>query len=141
MAKSTGGTVLGSAGQGGVSFDQKTINDQTSVSIDSNGTVTIDNVSGLNEGNAPPKTPPLIQSSINDGGPISWIDIRVTEIADSQNPGSVATLDSFFREVTGGELKGRTDAVWKGDEEGEFDFKYDSEGGKFGAGTAFLKDD
>lgn len=94
-----------------------------------------------NTGSAGPQTPPINSTPIIDPGEVFFIDIRTTEIADSNNAGSTATLDTFFREITDGKLKARTDAIWKGDEEGEFDFKFDGEGDKFGAGTAFLKDD
>ncbi len=94
------------------------------------------------QGSPGPITPGFINSPINSEGEVFWIDIRTTRIADSNNPGETATLDSFFEEITGSKLKGRTDAFWKekDGQEGEFDFKFDDEGGKFGAGTAFLKD-
>ena len=93
-------------------------------------------------GNPPASTPAIINSGIADSGEIFFIDIRKTEIADSENPGQVATLATFFREVTDNKLKARTDATWKesGGEEAVFDFKFDSAGSKFGAGTAFLQD-
>lgn len=93
-------------------------------------------------GPAPPPTPGLSTSGIDNSGEVFWIDIRTTEIADSDNPGSTATLDTFFKEVTEGRLKASTDATWKNDDEEEaiFDFKFDEEGTKFGAGTAFLGD-
>lgn len=95
-----------------------------------------------NTGAAGPRTPPINSTLIQDQGEVFFIDIRTTEIADSDNPGSTATLDSFFKEVTGAKLKGRTDATWKDDtNEAEFDFKFDGNGDKFGAGTAFLLDD
>ncbi len=102
------------------------------------------NASGnANQGTPPPPTPGINEGQLTDPGGTFWIDIRATEIGDSQNPGQVATLDSFFSEITSSKLKGRTDAFWKSDggDEGEFDFKFDDEGEKFGAGTAFLKDD
>lgn len=93
-------------------------------------------------GPAPPPSIGLSTSSIDTSGEVFWIDIRTTEIADSDNPGTTATLDSFFKEVTEGKLKASTDATWKNDDEEEavFDFKFDEEGVKFGAGTAFLGD-
>lgn len=95
-----------------------------------------------NTGTAPPPTPDINSGGIDNSGEVFWIDIRTTEIADSNNPGSTATLDTFFKEITSGVLKGSTDATWKNDEdeEAEFDFKFDDEGSKFGAGTAFLND-
>lgn len=94
-------------------------------------------------GTGPPPTPAIDSVPINDSGEVFWIDIRTTPIADSDNPGETATLDTFFSEITGAILKAKTDATWKesGGQEAEFDFKFDMEGNKFGAGTAFLKDD
>lgn len=93
-----------------------------------------------NHGSAPPPSPPVESGSINEPEQPWWIDIRKTKIYDSQTQGN-CTFDTFFREISDNKLKGRTDAEWKGDgEEGEFHFKWDSEGSKFGAGTAFLKD-
>lgn len=96
----------------------------------------------VNFGGGPPETPPVTQTNIQDSGEVFLIDIRSTEIADSDNPGQVATFDTFFKEITDSKLKARTDATWKSDaNEAEFDFKFDSAGSKFGAGTAFLQDD
>lgn len=92
-------------------------------------------------GIGPPLTPAIVNTPIVDPGESFWIDIRTTKIADSANAGQTATLDTFFREITGNVLKGRTDCIWKSDDnEAIFDFKFDTEGAKFGAGTAFLKD-
>lgn len=93
-------------------------------------------------GTSPPDSPKLIDNQF-DQEPIVIIDIRSTLITDANNLDTVTTLDSFFEEVTDQKLKARTDATWKktdGDE-GEFDFKFDDDSGKFGAGTAFLNDD
>jgi len=69
------------------------------------------------------------------------IDIRETEVVDSEN-GTSATLDSFFKAIKDSKLQGSVNAEWSdGSKDAEFDFKHDSEGNKFGAGTAFLKDD
>lgn len=94
------------------------------------------------QGNPPPPTPGINNTQIQDKGQVFWIDIRTTQIADSNNPGQTATLDTFFREITDQILKARTDAKWKeeGGQEAEFDFKFDDEGDKFGAGTAFLQE-
>ena len=71
------------------------------------------------------------------------IDLRRTTIVDSEN-GRVASLDSFFRGINDSEeLVANTEAKFGDDDhpDGEpFDFKYDEDGAKFGAGTAFLKD-
>lgn len=93
-------------------------------------------------GPAPPPTPITNSGTIDTTGEVFWIDIRTTQIADSENPGSTATLDTFFKEITDSQLKARTDATWSdaSGEEGEFDFKFDDTGNKFGAGTAFLQD-
>lgn len=92
-------------------------------------------------GSPPPATPGINSGTINTPGETFWIDIRTTQVADSANPGQVTTFSTFFKEVTGGTLKGSTASTWTdGSEEGEFDFKFDTEGAKFGAGTAFLKD-
>ncbi len=96
----------------------------------------------VNFGGGPPATPAITDTNIQDTGEVFLIDIRTTEIADSENPGQVSTLDTFFREITDSKLKARTDATWKSDtNEAEFDFKFDGPGNKFGAGTAFLQDD
>ena len=94
------------------------------------------------QGTAPPATPGINNSTIVDPGETFWIDIRTTEIADSLNPGSTATLSSFFKEVTGGKLKGNTDATWSnGSEEGNLAFKFSDEDGIFGCNICFLRDD
>jgi len=96
----------------------------------------------VNFGGGPPATPEITDTNIQDTGEVFIIDIRSTEIADSNNPGQVATLDTFFKEITNDKLKARTDATWKSDsDEAEFDFKFNSAENKFGAGTAFLQDD
>jgi len=110
---------------------------------DSNpGTPIVGTTGNVSTGTAPPQTPAIIQSAINDSGDLPfWIDIRVTEVLDSQNPGQKTVFATFFKEVTQGTLKGDTDATWNdGTNEAEFDFKWDSEDGHFGAGTAFLED-
>lgn len=97
---------------------------------------------GASQGVPPPPTPGINDGQITDPGGTFWIDIRTTEISDSQNQGQTATLDTFFKEITEGKLKGDTKATWTdGTQSGEFDFKFDDGGSKFGAGTAFLKDD
>jgi len=95
------------------------------------------------QGSEPPPTPELGQSAIEDKGTAPYyIDIRVTEVLDSDNPGNVTTFDTFFKEVTENKLKGDTDANWSdGTNDNTFDFKYDSGGSQWGAGTAFLQDD
>lgn len=84
---------------------------------------------------SPPIVPQLPSSGIT-------IDIRKTNIIDSDNPGATAHLDSIIREINDEDLILDTDAKFgDGDNTEAFDFKYDEDGGKFGAGTAFLKDD
>ncbi len=98
-------------------------------------------VGSANQGTPPPPTPGINDTQIIDTGSPFWIDIRTTEVSDSDNPGNTAVFASFFYEVADGLLKGRTDAVWKdNDNEGEFAFKWDGEDGKFGAQIAWLKD-
>jgi len=72
------------------------------------------------------------------------IDLHNTTIVDSENDGKEAKLSSFFSKVNANEeLVVDADNAKFGDTEqpdGEvFDFRYDDEGGKFGAGTAWLK--
>lgn len=78
----------------------------------------------------------------NDNG----IDIRSTIISDSKNPDVYATLDTIYKAINpDGKLVIDADAALYGDEQhadGEvFDYRYDSDGEVFGAGTAFLKDE
>jgi hypothetical protein len=69
------------------------------------------------------------------------IDIRKTKIVDSDNPGASAFLSSVIRQILDSNLVINTDAKFgDGTNTQPFDFKFDSEGGKFGAGTAFLQD-
>lgn len=71
---------------------------------------------------------------------VTVIDIRTTEVSDSQT-GNTTTFDTFFKEVTGNVLKGNTEATYSdGSNEGTFDYKWDSEDTEWGAGTAFLED-
>lgn len=72
------------------------------------------------------------------------IDLHNTVIMDSENEGKEAKLSSFFSRVNDNEelVVDADNAKFGNDEkpDGEpFDFKYDSDGGKFGAGTAWLK--
>ena len=91
-------------------------------------------------GNAPPPSPENGGGNINEPDDPWWIDIRKTKIYDSKTQGN-CTFDTFFEEISSSTLYGKTSAKWKGDgEEGEFHFKWDGDGSKFGAGTAFLKD-
>lgn len=74
------------------------------------------------------------------------IDLHRTTIIDSESDGREASLGTFFKRVNeNGQLVVDADLAKFGDDEhpdGEtFDFKFDDEGGQFGAGTAFLKDD
>jgi len=105
-----------------------------------------------------PITPPPIVP-LTTGSTI--LDIRKTKIIDSsvQN-GSVAFLSSLIRKIKEGALYlnagkkpttesgdtsgGTPEKMWgmsDGENDAPFDFKYDEEGEKWGAGTAFLKDD
>jgi hypothetical protein len=74
------------------------------------------------------------------------IDIRNTVILDSQNPDNpTATLDSIYKKINeDGNLVIDTEEARYGDDEhpeGEsYDYRFDDDGGKWGAGTAFLKD-
>lgn len=106
------------------------------------GSPTVGSTGAVTTGTAPPSTPAIVSSAINDSGNTPFfIDIRTTEVLDSQNPGNVTVFASFFKEITNATLKGNTSATWKDDSnEGDFDFKWDSEDGHFGAGTAFLED-
>jgi hypothetical protein len=72
------------------------------------------------------------------------VDIRTTKVYDSEQAGGrsgvladfVDGIDEFGRLVL------KTDAEWTdGSIQGVFDFKYDTEGEQYGAGTAFLEDD
>jgi hypothetical protein len=72
------------------------------------------------------------------------IDLHNTVIVDTQNEEATAKLSSFFSKVNDSEeLVVDTDNAKFGDTaqpDGElFHFKYDSDSGKFGAGTAWLK--
>jgi hypothetical protein len=60
---------------------------------------------------------------------------------DKDNPTRQAKLDSLIRGISESSLVLSSDTLI-GDETNEvvFKFKYDSSGGKFGAGTAFLQD-
>jgi hypothetical protein len=94
-----------------------------------------------NTGPETPATPAARNSQIVNPEFPFFIDIRTTEIVDSKN-NTTSTLDTFFYEITQGKLKGDTDARWTdGDNDDKFDFKFDDEGDKWGAGTAFLQDD
>jgi hypothetical protein len=77
------------------------------------------------------------------------IDIRTTPVIDSDlgEDGPVAYLESFFKKITeGGNSKLVVDCVeslWGNEAQAEgkeFDFKFDEDGDKFGAGTAFLQE-
>lgn len=83
---------------------------------------------------------PLKLPDVLKGGKV--IDIRRTKIVDSANPEVNSTLSSLIREINdANELVLKTDAKFSdGTTEAAFDFKYDEDGSKFGAGTAFLKD-
>jgi hypothetical protein len=106
------------------------------------GTPTTNPTGSAAVGVGPPPTPDIVNTPINDTGEVFWIDIRSTEISDSQRPGQTTTLDTFFYEITDGRLKGSTASSWTdGADDAVFDFKYDTEGAKWGAGTAFLKED
>jgi hypothetical protein len=85
--------------------------------------------------------PPLM----NFGGSTLEIDIRTTTITDSRNKNRSSTLDTIYKHINSdGDLVIDANKAKYGDDEhpdGEtFDYEYDDEGGKFGAGTAFLKD-
>jgi hypothetical protein len=74
------------------------------------------------------------------------IDLHKTAIFDTEKM-TITTPDTFFKEISpDGYLIGNTDAYWgndahTGDNAKKFDFKFDDDGDKFGAGTAFLKAD
>jgi hypothetical protein len=69
------------------------------------------------------------------------IDIRRTKIIDSDNPGAEAILASVIRSILDGSLVIDTTAKFgDGTNSVQFDFQFDDDGGKFGAGTAFLQD-
>lgn len=91
------------------------------------------------------------------------IDIQTTKIIDSKNPGVTAKLSSLIQRIIGGAIylrsgsKGTNESgdgeiggggieapmwgVTDGVNHAVFDFAYDKDGKKWGAGTAFLKDD
>lgn len=71
------------------------------------------------------------------------IDLSSTPVIDSSNPGKGGFFSDFIREITDdNELVIDTEAKFSDGENVEsFDFKYDSSGEKFGAGTAFLQDE
>jgi hypothetical protein len=71
---------------------------------------------------------------------VFYIDLHKTNIVDTQT-GSSAPLATFFKDITEKKLRMNTDAsITDGEQDGSFDFEFDSEGTKWGAGTAFLKD-
>jgi hypothetical protein len=81
-----------------------------------------------------PVVPPLPSGGIT-------IDIRKTRIIDSDNEGVSAFLDTIIRKIDDDALFLNTDAKFSdGSNDSEFDFEFDDEGGKWGAGTAFLQD-
>lgn len=70
------------------------------------------------------------------------IDIRKTKIVDLENGDETAFLVSIIREILNNELIVSTGAKFgDGTNSEEFDFEFDTQGSKFGARTAFLKDD
>jgi hypothetical protein len=82
-------------------------------------------------------------------GGSSVIDIATTRLIDSRKLGgaaddNTAPMSTFFAEISGGKLKMSTEAVVVDASDREtqapFDFKYDTETSKFGAGTAFLQE-
>jgi hypothetical protein len=84
--------------------------------------------------------PPPVIPGISNGG--ITIDIRQTDIIDSENPGARSVLASIIEKIASDLLHIKTTAKFSdGGQDAEFDFKHDGESGKFGAGTAFLKDD
>jgi hypothetical protein len=71
---------------------------------------------------------------------MSVIDIRNTVIKDSTT-GEEATLATFFKQIKNAKLQMSTDAILSdGTNDAAFDFEYDAETLKYGAGTAFLQD-
>jgi hypothetical protein len=77
------------------------------------------------------------------------IDIRKTPVIDSNlgKDSPVAYLESFFKKLTSGNnsklIVDCNESLWGNEENSEgkeYDFKYDDEGGKFGAGTAWLRE-
>lgn len=88
-----------------------------------------------------PSTPADQDTNVSNPEFPFFIDIRTTEVIDSKNR-TTSTFDTFFYEIKQGKLRGDVDAIWTdGDDAKEFDFKFDDDGNKWGAGTAFLKDD
>jgi hypothetical protein len=71
------------------------------------------------------------------------IDIRTTTIIDSDNPDVTSTLDTIYKKINpDSTLVINVDALYGDDshEDGEtFDYRYDTDGETWGAGTAFLK--
>jgi hypothetical protein len=89
-----------------------------------------------------PKTAPLASGYSTGGGSSSdAIDLNTTPVRDaSGNSGYLADVLQFSSD---GALCLRSDALIDSDADGAhvFDFKYDSETQKYGAGTAFLQDE
>jgi hypothetical protein len=87
--------------------------------------------------------PPLMDFSSS----VLEIDIRTTAIIDSANKENpTSTLDTIYRKINeDGKLVIDTEEARYGDDahsEGEaFDYRFDDDGGEWGAGTAFLKAD
>lgn len=82
----------------------------------------------------PPQVPSLPSGGIT-------IDIRKTRIIDSDNEGVSAFLDTIIRKIADGTLYLNTGAKYSdGTNDAEFDYEFDGNGGKWGAGTAFLQD-
>lgn len=74
------------------------------------------------------------------------LDLHRTTIIDSKNNGRQTSLGTFFKRVNANrQLVVDADQAKFGDGQhpggATSDFKLDDEGGQFGAGTAFLKDD
>jgi hypothetical protein len=72
------------------------------------------------------------------------IDLHKTMVVDSQNNDASAPLASFFKKVNQAKelVVDGDNAKFANSEQPdgtEFDFRFDGEGGKMGAGTAFLK--
>lgn len=89
-----------------------------------------------------PITPPPLRTF--EGWSPLEIDIRKTVITDSDNKDRSSTLETIFKHINSdGRLVIDADnAQYGGEEEPEgasFDYRFDDESGRWGAGTAFLK--
>lgn len=104
----------------------------------------MDNRNNFDETKPNRTTPEFKKNEYHPEPTETTIDIRKTIIVDSANKES-ARLDSFFKRIKDSKLQMDKDAIigtgtYFADEAAPFDFKYDPDTQKYGAGTAFLQD-